>query len=343
MPLDDIRDGVHEVDAARDLAFKLDLEVLENRISLATRHPMLDAAYVIATPEVQRVYGAAYDAVLARKSGLYLYGKYRIGKSKAIEYTIPRLKEEFPFMAFKVYDAERKPNANKERFARDLLEAWNYPSQRSQMSSKVLERFMMTRAVEAGGRVFVLFIDEAQMLSIQHFRYLLETWNGMRRHGFILVVILVGQEALPDKRTLIGELDHGAVVARFFTKPGAIGGLRTERDLALYMNAFDEHLIYPVGSSWSYSRFFMQHAYDRGWRLEQGAHILWMVLNESLQPTARTLVQDGFRLDIVTDTIHSFLVDNMPHDAVAFSHTYQAWQSALLAAVDVEVQANGAH
>lgn len=338
MTLDALHRVAEGIEATLESEFDCDLTNFENRIRLACRHPMLDAAYVIATPEVQRFYATVYDFVLARKSGLYLYGKYRIGKSKAIEYTIPRLEKEFPFMAFWVYDGERKPHVNKERFSRDILEAWNYPFQRNQVSSKVLERFMMTRAVEAGGRVFVLFIDEAQMLSIQHFRFLLETWNGLRRHGFVLVVVLVGQESLPDKKEIIGELDHGAVVARFFTMPGAIGGLRSERELALYLGAFDSELVYPVGSGWSYSRFFLQHAYDGGWRLEASAKHLWAVLNETFKPASRSLLQDGFRLDVVTDTVHSFLMDNMQHDLPQFDASYQRWQCALLTAVDVAEQ-----
>jgi hypothetical protein len=334
MSLDSLRSYATSIDIARDEDFACDLAQAKNRIRLAPRHPVLDSSYVIDTGEVRRFYDVVYDYILARKSGLYIYGKYRVGKSKAIEYSISELEALFPFMAFAVFDGERNPHQHKSSFCRDVLESWNYPWQQKQNSSKVLERYMMTRAVQAGGRVFVLFVDEAQMLTVMHYRYLLETWNALRTQGFILVTILVGQESLQLIAKLTQEEDHGAVVARFFTKAYAMGGLRSEEELGAYLRAYDEKLVYPAGSGWSYSRFFLQKAYDSGWRLTSSSATLWTLMKETLKPGARELLQHGFRLDIVTDTIHNFLLDAMQTDASEFTASRERWAIALAVVVD---------
>ena len=318
--------------------FSQDLAPIALRRSLVAQHPMLDAAYFIETENADRFYEVVFDHILARKSGLYCVGKYRIGKSKAIENSIERFRHDFPFMAFLRYDGERKPHQQKERFCADLLDSWHYVRQRGQSAERTLECFLMNQAALAGGRVCVVFIDEAQMWGVTHFRYLLEIWNALRRHGFLLVTVLVGQPSLDNLVTLTQELDHGAVVSRFFVKRHQMSGLQSVSGLQKYLEAYDSKLRFPFGSEWPYTRFFLQKAYDGGFRLgELSASELWPILTEEMKPVAKgRLKVDGVGLALITDTIHAFLLDAMRHDSAKFISTPERWRDALLAASDKE-------
>lgn len=337
LSLDAIAHARRMADEARDTEFKVDLSPVKIRRMLARRHPMLDDGYIIETAQVQEFVDICYDFAAARKSGLYVVGSFRMGKSKAVERAVAELTQRFPFFAVQNFSAERKPSEQKAQFCKAILESWNYPVQDRQSTDRLLERYLMTCAVHRGGRVVVLFIDEAQMLTVAHYRYLLEIWNALRQHGFVLVTILVGQESLDDLKHLTTALDHGAVDARFFVKRYSIDGIATERQLHNYMAAYDSALEYPPSSGWTYTRFFLQKAVDAGFRLADGSAALFEVLRDS-SPSRKArranAVSAGFRLDLVTGAIHSFLLDAMKDDQAHFTSSTEHWEEALLAACD---------
>lgn len=307
------------------------------RANLVKRHPMNDDAFFIETDQADWFYQVAFDHVLARKSGLYCVGNHRIGKTKAIAHAMERLQTDFPFMAFLAYDGERKPHQSKERFCADLLKCWGYALQRNQPADRTVERFLMTEAAKVGGRVCVVFIDEAQMLSVVHYRYLLEVWNVLRRHGCLLLTILVGQRSLDHTVTLTQELDHGAVVSRFFVKRYQMSGLHSDLELKKYLQAYDSTLTFPAGSQWPYTRFFLQKAYDSGFRLGDCAGELWPLLEEFVKAAKKTRPKiDGIGLALITDAIKHFLLDSMRDDSEEFKSSPTRWQEALLAASDKE-------
>lgn len=337
LSLEAISQAQRLADAARDKEFSVDLSSTKSRRALARRHPMLDDGYVIETSQVEQFVDICYDFAAARKSGLYVVGSFRMGKSKAIERASAYLAQHFPFFAILGFSAERKPAQQKPQFCRAVLESWNYPVDHRQSVERVLERYLMTCAVQRGGRVVVLFVDEAQMLTVAHYRYLLEIWNALRQHGFVLVTILVGQESLDDLKQLTTALDHGAVDARFFVKRHSLDGITTEGQLQLYLAAYDTALRFPVGTGWTYTRFFLQKAVDAGFQLATGSGTFFRVLRDSSPakgPRRTKEASAGFRLDIISAAIHSFLLDAMKDDRANFEATPERWQEALLAACD---------
>lgn len=336
LSLEAIRQAQRLADDARSGEFAVDLSSAKTRKALARRHPMLDDGYIIETAQVQEFMDICYDFVAARKSGLYVVGSFRMGKSKAMERAIEFLGQRFPFFAIVGFSAERKPGQQKPQFCRAVLESWNYPVLERQSVERVFERYLMTCAVQRGSRVVVLFIDEAQMLTIAHYRYLLEVWNGLRQHGFVLVTILVGQESLDDLKQLTTALDHGAVDARFFVKRHRLDGIASERQLQTYLDAYDTALVFPPSTGWTYARFFLQEAFDAGFRLSSASGSFFQALRDSSPPKTRRPNESssGFRLDIITSAIHGFLLDAMQDDGGNFKATPERWQEALLAACD---------
>ena len=115
-------------------------------------------------------------------------------------------------------------------------------------------------------------------------------------------------------------------------------GITSEAQLARYLGAYDGELVYPAGSTWTFSRFFVQQGFDVGWRLADSAGILWRVLEEFFPPPGRRQGKKhqsaGFRLDAITETIHSFLLDAMKDDRPGFRSTPERWEEAMLAARD---------
>jgi len=317
--------------------FDLDLSLKEHRIRLAPRHPMLDQHYIVQTEEVDNFINLCFDWVLARKSGLYVYGHYRQGKTKAINSAIEDLKERLPFTAVLSCIGQRNLHQSKENFCLYLLDHWGHgitERRRNMRVEPVLLNFLMSQCEEVGGRQCVLFIDEAQLFSVQHYRYLLEIWNCMRDRGYILSTILVGQPGLTQLKDLTSEMDHGAVVSRFFVKGHSISGIKSEDMLSKFLENYDGALYFPVGSTWSYSRFFLSAAFEHGWRLKNESPIFWQALCSESGAKPNLIKSTGFRLAWVVDAIHGFLLDGMKTDKPKFHGTVDMWKELLSASTD---------
>lgn len=317
--------------------FDLDLNSKEHRIRLAPRHPMLDQHYTVHTEEIEHFIDLCIDWALARKSGLYVYGHYRQGKTKAINSAIDDLKTRLPFTAVLSCIGQRNLHQSKENFCLYLLDHWGHSitdRRRNMRVEPVLLNFLMSQCEEVGGRQCVLFIDEAQLFSVQHYRYLLEIWNSMRDRGYILSTILVGQPGLTQLKDLTSEMDHGAVVSRFFVKSHSISGIKSEDMLSRFLESYDDALHFPVGSTWSYSRFFLNAAFEHGWRLKNESSVFWQALCSESGAKPQEIKSSGFRLAWIVDAIHGFLLDGMKADASKFHGTVDTWKELLSASTD---------
>ena len=331
----DIEEAVAEIEQLRQERFSsANLDADNSRRMLAASHPMLEQCYFIETDGTSAFYEIVCDHAIARKSGLYITGEFRVGKTTSIENTMLRLKEDMPWLAVLYHSAKRQHGQSKKALCEDMLRSFRCPTSTYQNSADLLARFLMAQAVQAGSKSCLLFVDEAQMLTVMQMRYLLEIWNEMRQEGIILVTVMVGQEGLNSLKKLTSEEDHGAVVARFFVKKYVLGGLHTVKDLKNYLAAYDTKLTFPVGSNWSYSRFFCKKAFDAGWRLESEADRLWKSLIKCSRAESNMLLYAGFRLAFVNDSIHSFLLDAMVIDKGSFKGSDGLWGEATSAAAE---------
>jgi type II secretory pathway predicted ATPase ExeA len=315
----------------------VDLNTISVRQKLAAFHPMLEQRYFNETDETNAFYDIVYDHVIARKSGLYVTGEFRVGKTSTIENSIVRLRDDLPWLAVLYHSAKRQLGQSKKSLCEDMLRSFRYPSSTYQNAADLLARFMMTETVQAGSKTCLLFIDEAQMFTVMHMRYLLEIWNELRQEGFILVTVLVGQDGLISLKQLTSEQDHGAVVARFFVKRYSLGGLHSLKDMKEYLAKYDTALVFPYASPWPYSRFFCRKAFDAGWRLENEAELLWSALMMRSKAEEKMLKYAGFRLAFVNDSIHAFLVDSMQSDKISFKGSIKLWGEAVSAAAENEL------
>lgn len=317
-----------------------DLAQLSLRQKLALRHPMLDHRYCLATEEIENLQDVAYDWVAGRKSGLYIPGLHRQGKTTAMNAVMDYLHQEFKHVAILSCLGQRSTVQSKKAFCEDLLKQLGYQTALIKGKAKpesILVRLLMTACAKAGGRQCVLFIDEAQLFSVTQYRYLLEIWNEMHRHGFLFGTVLVGQPELRMLKELTQDLDHGAVVSRFFVKEYGFGGIKNLKMLESLLKQFDRSLVYPTGSTWTYSRYFLQQAFDHGWCLEQEAPILWEALCNITKEKKSAIRATGFRLAWIIDAVHSFLLDGMAQDAKKFRGTVDMWEECVMSGTEADL------
>lgn len=334
----DIDSAKDALDHSKSIEFlESDINSIKVRIRLASLHPMLESDYFIDTSDTENFYNVVFDHVFARKSGLYITGEFRVGKSKNIANTISRLKIDIPSIYAGSFSGTRNYNQSKSSFCHEILNSFNYHSSSHQKPIEALPRYLITKSVMAGSKTCVLFVDEAQMLTVIQLRYLLEIWNDLRREGFLLVTILVGQSNLDYLMQLTEEQDQGAVIARFFVNRFSLGGIHSKEGLERYLSAYDNKLFYPIDSNWSYSKFFRKSAFDAGWRLESEGERFWNTLMERSRANTVSLRKNGFRLAFINDAIHSFLIDSMKEENMSEKAALELWGQSVSSAASNEL------
>lgn len=329
----EIEEVTKDLDSRRNNLFSsCDLSSYAVRIKLTSKHPMLENGYFINTDDTNNFYDAVFDHLFARKSGLYITGEFRVGKTTCISNAISRLSSELPHIYVGRFSAVRNHSQSKVAFCRDILNSFrNYPSPH-QNAIEAVPRFLITKAACAGSRTCAIFVDEAQKLTVRQLGYLLEIWNEVRQEGFTLVTILVGQTDLDNLYQLTEQEDHGAVISRFFVNKFCLGGIHSQEDLEKYLSAYDDKLFYPMQSEWSYARFFRANAFDEGWRMAKECANFWLTLMDRTNASDESLLYKGFRLAFINDAIHSFLIDSMRSKTLSNKESMKLWQQSVASA-----------
>ncbi|WP_139236809.1 hypothetical protein [Rugamonas rubra] len=93
---------------------------------------------------------------------------------------------------------------------------------------------------------------------------------------------LVGQERLCEQRARFQESGDTHIVKRFMVETLRFRGVRSAVDAATCLKSYDGHA-YPVGSDWSFTRYYYLHAFEAGLRLETSADFLWDAFSQAHQ------------------------------------------------------------
>lgn len=125
----------------------------------------------------------------------------------------------------------------------------------------------------------MLFVDDAQRLDTNHYDWLMDIYNELESFGITLTTILVGQSELSHRRNIY--LTTGKqIVGRFMIHERRFHGIQSPEQLAYLLSSYDDITEYPVGSNWSYTRFFFPLGFDKGYRLELETQSIWSVIIE---------------------------------------------------------------
>jgi hypothetical protein len=121
----------------------------------------------------------------------------------------------------------------------------------------------------------VLFIDEAQKLHEQHYKWLIDLHNELDARGVAAIVLLIGQDELAHQYSAFQQTQKTQIIGRFMVHQFQFHGLKGARDVKKCLRAYDVDSEYPDGSSWSFTRYFYPAVFNSGFRLASYADSLW--------------------------------------------------------------------
>lgn len=252
--------------------------MLERPLIQKRLHPIYTGFYYIQTNSIDELRSEVENWIDNRNPGGIIYGKARIGKTRAIHNLKLALKDTYgdklPIIVFNM--SEHKPS--EKFFYLELLKDLNHSLAKSSRSSSDLKTNAVNHLITLGkayemSRV-ILFIDEANFMCEDDYNYLIDFYNRLERASVQLTVLLVGtEEILSTKSTLI-QTNKQQIVGRFMIREYRFRGVNNLNDLQICLASYD-YSEYPTGSGWSFTRYFFPDAYEEGNRLNQIADTLY--------------------------------------------------------------------
>jgi hypothetical protein len=213
-----------------------------------------------------------------------IYAKPRHGKSCAIKCVatllIDELKVALPILTVCCRDYQHPAEG---RFFEYLLKDLGHALYASGNSSAKRHRLTeyLTELVEKSGQDrLILFIDEAQKLHEQHYKWLIDLHNELERREIVLIVLLVGQDELLHQFSAFQFAKKTQIIGRFMVRQLRFSGITNEADLRKCLANYDTGSEYPPESGYSFTRYYFPSAFESNLRLENYAPILWQAFKE---------------------------------------------------------------
>lgn len=242
-------------------------------------YPIDTGRYLIGTNEIDRLYKKVVQCLNNRAPGAIIYGRPRLGKTRALEYLMHILPEEYEKIPIHFLICREYKNPNENTFFQDILIDIKHGVPYSGKADKKRQRllwFLVEQVQKSGQNRVVFFFDDAQRLNEMQYGWLMDIYNELDRAGISLTVFLVGQEELLSQRSIFVEEGKHQIIGRFMVQQQQFCGVKTKNDLKEILAGYDNYS-YPLESDWTMTKFYFPTAFEQGFRLENYSDMLFDV------------------------------------------------------------------
>lgn len=269
------------------------------------RHPIYTGDYYIQTNSIDNLYKEVTNWIDCRNPGGIIYGRARIGKTRAIHKLSIAIKETYgeDVTIVNALMSEHKPS--EKFFYLELLKDIGHSLAKSNRSVSDLKSNLVNHLITLCkanklGQI-ILIIDEANFLSMDEFNYLIDIYNRLERAKLRMTVLLVGTKELISTKTALIQLDKQQIIERFMVREYNFLGIVNKQDLQICLASYD-FSEYPENSGWSFTRYFFPEAFSEGHKLCEFADQLFECFTEAL---GKSLIE--IPMQYVTSTIENYL------------------------------------
>jgi hypothetical protein len=293
--------------------------------------PIDNDKYTLFTPMIHESIEFLEDALLNRESGAIVFGTPRYGKSKTIEfltdYLIQKFDPEFPVFTI---DMEFTKTPSEKRTWKALLSGVNHAIGKRGDIDEIKGRlvtFVVQRAKKAGHRA-VFFLDESQHLREAHYLWLLSFQNALTKAGVTPLFLLYGTQELAIRRNTFIEYKKGHIVGRFMVSVYHFHGIRDVLEMETCLGGYDQTPVVD-GSEWTFTRYYLEPAYELGWRMESEAGKAWEAFCDALSSAKMTMRNEGIGMKYFARTVE-YLFRNYSSIDVSFEgFSKKQWAKAV--------------
>ena len=175
-------------------------------------------------------------------TGAIIYGRPRVGKTRAILYITRELQEKYgPELPVYVYNVTSHAVSDK-KFYQELLLAVGHPEfekgTTTVLKNRLLNSLVASASVTKSKKV-VLFIDEAQNMSVNDFEWLMDIYNNLSLWDIHMVSFLFGSLELKSLKSALIMAQKKQIIGRFMVDEFNFKGIMGARYIAVTLLNFD--------------------------------------------------------------------------------------------------------
>lgn len=244
-------------------------------------HPVETGNYLIPTNEISRMYEHVLSWIENRSPGAIIYGRPRLGKSRATSYLVKRLPldigENTPIYHIL---CRRYKNPNENFFFEDLLKSVGHSiitTGKLNQKRDRLMKFLLEQTSISNSKKIIFFIDDAQRLIEIQYDWLMDLHNELDSYGITLTTILVGQKELIHQKSAFINGGKHQIIGRFMCHQYRFKGIESLNDLQICLNCYDSDSYYPSDSECTFTEYFLTDAYIQGYRLLHSAEDIYQI------------------------------------------------------------------
>ncbi|THE10093.1 ATP-binding protein, partial [Bacillus timonensis] len=250
-------------------------------------HPIKTGRYLLATNEIHRLYETISRWIFSRAPGGIVYGRPRLGKTRAIQFILKALPDELgeKLPVFK-FNCRHKKIASENTFFEDLLKDVGHSDPFSNKTNAKRERlysYLIEKGQTSQENRVILIIDDAQELHEIQYGWLMDIHNELDRAEIDLTVILVGQKELLGQRSSFIKLKKAQIIGRFMVHEYKFVGIKSYDDIHACLLGYDEESEFPDNSGFSFTRYYFPEAFSNGLRLSTYTQELMDIFTEIRQ------------------------------------------------------------
>ena len=236
----------------------------------------------IMTPEIVKLQEIMIKWISSGIPGAIIYGRPRIGKTRAILYISKELKKKYGSeLPIFVHNATEHIAKDK-YFYSEMLKTVRHPDFDKGTVSMLKERLInafINHASCTKSRKIILFVDEAYNFSEKDFKWLMDIYNHLNLKDIHMTVFLVGsEELLARKQALVMAKQH-QIVGRFMVAESQFHGMKSVADISMCLYNFDTECIIN-GNKYILNNCYFPDAYKDNKKLVDCSNDLWNVFNE---------------------------------------------------------------
>ena len=263
--------------------------MLQRPFSVHT-HPMHRKTYIIPTPSIDALHEKIIDLIYHGTPGMIVYALTRIGKTYAIRYLEGMLKRTYlPGSLINLECHYTNSKASEGDFYSNFLHCMKHPD--AEMGNRTQKRIrlinLLLRNLEKSkDSLLLLFVDEAQHLQVEEYRWLTEISNRIEKEGYRMTTFMFGQPQLKQQKDAFRLSAQTQIIGRFMVDEFAFHGIQSEEDLAACLQGYD-NTMFPIGSDWSFTRFCLPSKWSCGFRSIDLTSSLWKAFLSARPDTHR--------------------------------------------------------
>ena len=298
--------------------------------------------YTIPTKQILDLKRNVEDWMSRSNCGAIIYGRPRIGKSRAIKYISDNLRKKFgEQLPIYILNATSHTVTDKVLYS-ELLKAVGHADAHKGTASQLKERLinrMIVDALDTKYRRIVLFIDEAYLLTERDFIWLIDIYNNLNQADILFTVFLVGSFELKELKTIFIKTKKSQIVGRFMVDEFLFKGIQTKADMQICLASLDKPFnIKGYPEEIILSKLFFPLAYSDGYTLSSFIDDIWETF---LSITSRyNIMNADIPMKFFMDTI-IYCLKNYGYEKKLYIPGKTEWENSIIKAGFVSAESIG--